>query len=171
MISIRKLVVLTLVAGLAFSQSGLIIRPAHAAPVTINIQNFTFNPQNVTIHTGDFVTWTNNDPVIYTLWFTNATDGSTYLLSQPINPGTTWAHIFPDKIRLNYYDFDRLSITGQLIILPNITVGGVDVPIHKLALLTPFIGLASLIVAATTLTAVYSRRARRKERESMNKTR
>jgi plastocyanin len=116
MLSIRKLMVFAIVVGLTLSQAGALIHPAHGSAFNINIQNFAFNPQNVTINTGDSVTWTNNDPVIYTLWFTNASDGSTYLLSQPINPGTTWTHTFPDKARLNYYDFDRLSIAGQLII-------------------------------------------------------
>jgi hypothetical protein len=86
--------------------------------MSINIQNFAFNPQIATILPGDSVSWINNDPVIYTLWFTNASDGSTYLLSPPINPGTTWTRTFPDKVRLNYYDFDRLQITGQLSIVP-----------------------------------------------------
>jgi hypothetical protein len=48
-------------------------------------------------------------------------------------------------------------------------VRGVVVPVDKLALLTPLIGLASLIFAATTVTAVYVWRAKQR-RESMNKT-
>jgi plastocyanin len=165
----RKLMVFTIIVGLALSQWGVIIHPADGATVTVNIQNFAFNPQNATSHIGDSVIWTNNDPVIYTLWFKNASDGSTYLLSQPINPGTTWTHVFPDKIILNYYDFDRLYITGRLIIVLSATVRGVVVPVDKLALLTPLIGLASLIFAATTVTAVYVWRAKQR-RESMNKT-
>jgi hypothetical protein len=43
------------------------------------------------------------------------------------------------------------------------TVGGVVVPINKLALLAPFIGLASLIVVALAVTALYVRRAKGKE--------
>jgi hypothetical protein len=42
-------------------------------------------------------------------------------------------------------------------------VGGDTVPVDKLALLTPFIGLASLIVAATAVTALYVRRAKHRE--------
>jgi plastocyanin len=167
MIPIRKLVVFAIVLGLALSQWGVIIHPAHGATVSINIQNFAFNPQTATIQTGNSVIWTNNDPVIYTLWFKNASDGSTYLLSQPINPGTTWAHTFPDKIQLNYYDFDRLQITGQLtVIVPTGTVGGVFVPVDKLALLTPLVGLALLILAATTITTLYIKRA--KPRNAVN---
>jgi plastocyanin len=165
MIPIRKLVVFAIVAGLALSQWGAIIHPVNGATITVNVQNFAFNPQNVTIHTGDSVTWTNNDPVIYTLWFKSASDGSTYLFSQPINPGTSWTHIFVDNIILNYYDFDRLYITGQLIVVPSVTVGGVVLPVDKLALLTPLIALASLIFAATTVTAVYARRAKHREKK------
>jgi plastocyanin len=118
MIPIRKLMVFAIVVGLALSESGAVIHPTNGATISVNIQSFAFNPQNVAVNTGDSVIWTNNDPVIYTLWFTNASDGSTYLLSPPINPGTTWVHTFSDKIQLNYYDFDRLSITGQLTVQP-----------------------------------------------------
>jgi PKD repeat protein len=111
-------VVFSIIVGLALSQWAVIIHQAYAPTMSVNIQNFAFNPQIVTIQSGDSVSWTNNDPVIYTLWFTNASDGSTYLLSPPINPGTTWTQSFPTKMRLNYYDFDRLQITGQLTIVP-----------------------------------------------------
>jgi len=53
--------------------------------------------------------------------------------------------------------FTLLSVTG------GVPVGGLVTPIDKLALLYPFIGLASLIVAATTVTAVYVSRARHRE--------
>jgi PKD repeat protein len=116
----RKLMVFAFVLVLALSPWVTIIRPVYAPTMSINVQNFSFNPQNVTIQAGDSVTWANNDPVIYTLWFTNASDGSTYLLSQPINPGTAWTHTFPDRMRLNYYDFDHLYVKGQLIIVPTL---------------------------------------------------
>jgi plastocyanin len=118
LIPTRTLVALVILVALAFFQWVAVIPPAYAPTTSINIQNFAFNPLNVTIQAGDSVIWTNNDPVIYTLWFTDANNGSTYLLSPPINPGTTWTHVFPDKIRLNYYDFDRLYITAQLMIVP-----------------------------------------------------
>src|SRR5260370_29697642 len=46
------------------------------------------------------------------------------------------------------------------------SVGGIVIPIGKLALLSPFVGLASLIVAAATVTAVCVRRVKdRKENQ------
>ncbi len=113
----RRLVVLALVAGLLLSQSAALIFSVHAPAVSISIHDFAFNPQNAIIGAGTTVTWTNNDPVIYTLWFTNGSDGSTYLFSDPINPGATWTHRFLDRMVLNYYDFDRLYVTGQLSIV------------------------------------------------------
>jgi N-acetylneuraminic acid mutarotase len=46
---------------------------------------------------------------------------------------------------------------------PPPSVGGIVVPVDKLALLAPFIGLATLIVAVGSVTAVYFRRAKRRE--------
>ena len=106
----------TIISCLALFQWGTIVPQAYAvSPRDVTIQNFAFSPQSATILTGDSVTWANNDPVVYTLWFTNSGDGSTYLLSPPINPGTTWTHVFPGNVSLTYYDFDRLYISGQLI--------------------------------------------------------
>ena len=142
-LSRRKLLVLAVVVGLILCQQAAILTPVrlpttntipsssasdyvnvlNPPALSVNVQNFAFTPQNATIQAGDSVSWTNNDHVVYTLWFTNASDGTTYLLSPPINPGTTWTHAFPDRIRLTYYDFDRLQITGQLIIVPTFRVG------------------------------------------------
>lgn len=114
----RRLAILAIIAGLILVQSVGTIRPSHAATSTVNILGLAFSPQNITIENGDTVSWTNNDPVVYTLWFTNASDGSTYLLSPPIDPGSTWTHTFPSQANLNVYDFDRLFITGHLNVVP-----------------------------------------------------
>jgi hypothetical protein len=42
-------------------------------------------------------------------------------------------------------------------------VGGESVPVDKIALLVPYMGLAFLIAAAITVTAVYARRDKRFE--------
>lgn len=42
-------------------------------------------------------------------------------------------------------------------------VGGIKVPVDKLGLLAPYIGLASTILVATAATAVYAKRVKRKE--------
>ena len=134
----RKLVAVTVVVALILSGQAVIFVPAKTpmagmdpsirsssyvnlqspSAMNVNVRNFAFTPQNLTIQAGDSVSWTNNDPVVYTLWFTNSSDGSTYLFSPPINPGTTWTHAFTNQVKLNYYDFDRLYVTGRLTIVP-----------------------------------------------------
>jgi hypothetical protein len=91
---------------------------------SITMSNFSFHPPISTVGAGTNVTWLNQDAVVYTLWFTNASNGSTYLLSPPINPGAAWSHQFNSSVTLKYFDFDRLWINGTLTILPNSTVGG-----------------------------------------------
>jgi hypothetical protein len=56
-----------------------------------------------------------------------------------------------------------ISGGGTLAFVSSAPVGGEIVPVDRLALLAPFIGLASLIVAAATITAVYVRRAKHRE--------
>lgn len=84
--------------------------------IDATIIDLSFNPQCLCIEKGDTVNWTNNDPVIHTLWFVFADNKSTYLLSDPIPPGQSWAHTFtqPRKFTLLYYSFERLWITGTI---------------------------------------------------------
>jgi len=88
----------------------------------VTIANFAFNPQNVTISVGSTLTWLNNDPVIYTLWFVYAGNETTYEkvgnegLSDPIPPGDSWSWTFNEPVVLHYYSFERLWITGYIIV-------------------------------------------------------
>ncbi len=101
----------------------MLTHPVRAMPDVINvtISGFAFNPQNLTILRGDTVVWNNTDPVIHTLWFVNLTDGSTYLLSAPINPGATWSHTFNDEVNLLYYSFRRFWTTGFITVTEDST--------------------------------------------------
>lgn len=98
--------------------------PAKAQPTNVTISDLAFNPQNVTIKVGSTITWTNNDPLIYTLWFVNADDGTTYTkagkegLSDPILPDTSWSQTFNEIVTLQYYSFERLWITGFINVVP-----------------------------------------------------
>jgi len=97
--------------------STFLIREA-AAQTTheVKITDFAFVPQNLTINPGDTIMWNNTDPVIHTLWFVYVANGSTYLLSDPIAPDTTWSYTFNDAVELQYYSFDMLWITGFITV-------------------------------------------------------
>lgn len=40
--------------------------PVYAADIEVKIDNFTFNPQQVTVKAGDTVTWVNHDDIPHT---------------------------------------------------------------------------------------------------------
>jgi len=105
---------LTLTTSITFP---LILQAETQETRDVTIQDLTFQPQNITITKGDTVNWTNNDLVIYTLWFTYKENESTYLLSDPIPPGASWSRVFNDPAKLKYYCFERLWITGNLRIV------------------------------------------------------
>ncbi|UCE16709.1 MAG: hypothetical protein JSV12_03665, partial [Candidatus Bathyarchaeota archaeon] len=98
----------------------MLTHPVRALPdaTNVTVSGFSFNPRNTAILEGDTVVWTNNDPVIHTLWFVNITDQSTFLLSPPIMPGESWSHNFTETATLQYYSFDRLWVTGFLTVTP-----------------------------------------------------
>jgi len=80
----------------------------------VTIHDLSFDPQVFYIEKGDMVVWTNNDEVIYTLWFEFSENDSTYLLSDPIPPGETWQHTFDTPTKLDYKSFERLWIVGTV---------------------------------------------------------
>jgi len=82
----------------------------------IKIAGLAFVPESLTINVGDTVIWNNTDPVIHTLWFVHVANGSTYLLSDPIPPDTTWTYTFNETVELQYYSFHKLWITGSLMV-------------------------------------------------------
>ncbi len=113
----KRFAVIAIVISLAFSLrvSTLLIQQVRASTTyEVKISGFAFIPQNLTINPGDTIIWNNTDPVIHTLWFVFVANGSTYLLSDPIPPDSTWTHTFNDDAELQYYSFDMLWITGFL---------------------------------------------------------
>lgn len=99
---------------LGFSATTTLPRVAFAATHTVTIAGFAFSPPALTIANGDTVIWNNTDPVIYTLWFVRVSDSSTYLLSDPIPPGSTWSYTFTEDVELLYFDLYRLWVSGSL---------------------------------------------------------
>src|ERR1700690_1060994 len=57
---IRSLMICVVAAIMAAS-------PAQAAEIEVKIDNFTFNPQTITVKAGDTVTWVNHDDIPHTV--------------------------------------------------------------------------------------------------------
>lgn len=129
MVSAKSIRLLTVAAVLVLSvvaaTPNRMIRPVNAAQtLDVVISNLAFSPQNLTIRLGDTVNWTNNDQLIYTLWFVRADDKTTYKqagtegVSDPIIPGASWSQTFNEPVTIQYYSLERLWITGFITVTP-----------------------------------------------------
>jgi len=138
------LFIVFLLVSLTLTVSNMLIPQAMAQETyEVKIQDLAFDPEDLTIRPGDTVEWNNTDPVVCTLWFVNQADNTTYLLSEPISPDTTWTHTFNEIVNLKYYDFDRLWITGFL------NVGIHDIAVINLTVSTPRIANQPVYINAT----------------------
>jgi plastocyanin len=114
----RQLLAVVLAMSLLATISSVIIIEASAQISRyITIEDFQFNPEETQVDKKQEVLWTNNDAVIYTLWFVHSENQSTHLVSDPILPGETWQHIFGVEANLTYYCSERLWITGTIEII------------------------------------------------------
>ena len=88
--------------------------------------------------------------------------GAKATCSVSYTPGTTGTHTIGATYSGDSAHFNSSSATPFTVSVSP-SVGGVVVPIDKLTLLGPFLGLASLIVAMTTAIAVYFKRRKQIE--------
>ena len=107
--------------------------------------------------------------------WTYTTDGETYIRAYPPTPIEEYGVYGPiswysrqGDVSAFYWEtrdvIDKLLETGTFI--SEDVFGGVGVPVDKLGLLAPYIGLASTILVATAATAIYVKHVkRRKERQ------
>jgi hypothetical protein len=91
-----------------------------------------------------------------------------YTITEVMDGGWPWWKVnYIEADSFGYEDF-LVTIKKPFIIPPDVrkAVGGIWVPVDKLALLSPYIALASTILVATVATAVYVKRVkRRKEKQ------
>lgn len=77
---------------------------------TVTLQNFSFNPQNLTVAVGTTVVFKNNDSVTHTVTFDQgASNGG-------LAPGSSFSRTFTAKGTFNYHCSIHPSMTGQIIV-------------------------------------------------------
>ncbi|MDD2823215.1 MAG: cupredoxin domain-containing protein [Candidatus Daviesbacteria bacterium] len=76
---------------------------------TVNIQNFAFLPNVLTVKTGTAVTWMNNDTVMHRI-------KSQTFNSSDLNQGDTFVFTFNNKGTFNYTCGVHPSMMGQIIV-------------------------------------------------------
>jgi plastocyanin len=95
------------------------VPPVHAADSAVSIQNFSFQPQSVTINVDETVTWTMKDA--NTQHTVTANDNS--FSSTNLNTAQTYAHTFGQAGTFSYHCNIHPSMTGTVTV-----VGGGPAP-------------------------------------------
>ena len=70
---------------------------ATAATVTVGIQNYTFNPNTITLNVGDSVNWVNQDGI------THSTTQDANLWSSDLSPGGSFSFMFNNPGTYTYF--------------------------------------------------------------------
>lgn len=101
--------------ALAFAlASGPIAGPAAAAPapVTVKIDNFTFNAQVVTVPVGTTVTWVNQDDIPHTV----TSDDQTTFRSKALDTDDKFSFTFTRAGTFGYFCSIHPHMTGKVIV-------------------------------------------------------
>jgi plastocyanin len=85
----------------------------HAEDMVIQIENFTFNPAELTIKPGTKVTWTNADDIPHSV-----VEDGTKFRSKPLDTGETFSMAFTDVGEFGYFCGLHPHMKGKIIVKP-----------------------------------------------------
>ena len=83
--------------------------PTQSNPSEINIQNFAFTPNEITIKAGDTVTWINNDNAPHTVTSDEFNSGN-------LNPEQSFLHTFLEPGTYDYHCNFHSGMKGRIIV-------------------------------------------------------
>ena len=109
----RALVAAALGGACALPLAALIILPGQAqnAPVAVSIDNFTFNPQKLTVKAGTTVTWTNKDDIPHAIAAVNK-----QFKSKTLDTGDGYAFTFTTPGSYEYFCSLHPHMTGTVVV-------------------------------------------------------
>ncbi len=84
------------------------------APNTVDISNFAFTSQSITIAVGTEITWTNKDAVAHTV----TSDDGKFVSSGNLGQGETYKVTFPTAGTYPYHCSIHPAMTGTVIVNP-----------------------------------------------------
>jgi len=102
-----RLLLALAIAGLAGHGSAL------AEEMRVKIENFTFNPPELTVKPGTTVTWENADDIPHSV-----VENSGKFRSKPLDTGDTFSMTFTDAGEVAYYCGFHSHMTGRIIVKP-----------------------------------------------------
>jgi plastocyanin len=92
---------------------GVLFAQAQApAAVAVGIDNFTFNPQTLTVKAGTTVTWTNKDDIPHGIAVTN----NAFKRSQALDTDDSFAFTFATPGTYQYFCYIHPHMTGTIVV-------------------------------------------------------
>lgn len=89
------------------------IAAASATNIEVKIDNFTYNPQTITVKAGDTVTWTNGDDIPHTV-----TSKTGVFKSKALDTDDTFAFTFATPGTFPYFCALHPHMTGSIVVEP-----------------------------------------------------
>ena len=97
-------------SGLA---GGVLVARAQTAPATtVSIDNFTFNPQKLTVKAGTTVTWTNKDDIPHGI----ASANSAFSKSRALDTDDSYSFTFTTPGTYQYFCYIHPHMTGTIVV-------------------------------------------------------
>jgi len=90
----------------------LFARAQTAAAAAVGIDNFTFNPQTVTVKAGTTVTWTNKDDIPHGIAATN----NAFKRSQALDTDDSFSFTFSTPGTYQYFCYIHPHMTGTIVV-------------------------------------------------------
>jgi plastocyanin len=85
--------------------------PAQAAVVEVKIDNFTFNPQQITVKAGDTVIWVNHDDIPHTV-----TSKTMVFRSKAMDTDDKFSFTFATPGKYDYFCSLHPHMTGLIVV-------------------------------------------------------
>lgn len=85
--------------------------PSAHSSNAVSIENFSFNPSEITVKKGTEVTWTNNDSTTHTV-----TSDTNAFKSGDLAPGNTFKFTFNETGTFSYHCSIHTTMTGKVIV-------------------------------------------------------
>ena len=89
----------------------LVAAPARAADVEVKIDNFVYNPQQITVKAGTTVTWTNHDDIPHTV-----TSSTTAFKSKALDTDDKFSFTFTTPGTYKYFCALHPHMTGSIVV-------------------------------------------------------
>jgi len=98
--------------GTVLAGSVLFAKAQTAAAAAVGIDNFTFNPQTVTVKAGTTVTWTNKDDIPHGIAATN----NAFKRSPALDTDDSFSFTFTTPGTYQYFCYVHPHMTGTIVV-------------------------------------------------------